>query len=180
MELKGQWGIKTSLFWVSIPCLRASARTPWKKDRSTHTREDKGVSRIKVPFLSHRFVLTNTTFIEWEILQGAESFWEANRFSATQEIPRILWNPNVHYRSHKRPPPVPILSQLDPVHTPTSHFLKIHLNILPSTPGSPKWSLSFRFRRMRNAEHKLAKLFTVKLWLYLPARLTLNIQHSDA
>ena len=25
---------------------------------------------------------------------------EANRFSASQEIRRILWDPNLHYRSH--------------------------------------------------------------------------------
>ena len=61
-------------------------------------------------------------------------------FAANQEIPRILWNPKVHHRTHKRPPPVPILSQTLPGPITPSHF-KIHLNIiLQSTSWSPQWS----------------------------------------
>ena len=52
------------------------------------------------------------------LLHGADSFWEANRVSASQEIPRILRIPKVHYRNHKCPPPVPILSNINPVHAP--------------------------------------------------------------
>ena len=61
------------------------------------------------------------------------------------EILRNLRKPKVHYHIHNNPPPVPILTQLDPVHVPPSYFLKIHFNIiLPYKPRSFKRSLSLK------------------------------------
>ena len=65
--------------------------------------------------------------------------WAANGSSANHEIPCILRKQKVYSRIHKRPPPVPILRQINPVHHPPFQIFKIHFNvILPSTPKSSK------------------------------------------
>jgi hypothetical protein len=65
--------------------------------------------------------------------------WEANSHSGSPEISRLLLNPNVHYRAHKGPELVPILSHIHPVHTLPPYFPKIRCNIIfPPTPRSSK------------------------------------------
>jgi len=71
---------------------------------------------------------------------------KANGSSASEGIPHILWYLRIHYHVHKSPQVVPVLSQINPLHTLQSNLFKIHFNIiLPSMPKSSKWYLSFRF-----------------------------------
>ena len=100
-----------------------------------------------------RSILTLSPFLSLlisSLLTEQSPSWEANRFSASQEIPAFYGN-----RIHKCPPPVPILSHIDPVHVPTPiswrsiWVLSSHLRLgLPSdsfpqvSPPKPRLNLS--------------------------------------
>jgi hypothetical protein len=46
------------------------------------------------------------------------------------KFPAFYGTPNIRYHIHKSPPPVPILSQINPFHAlPPSHYLKVHLDV---------------------------------------------------
>jgi hypothetical protein len=72
------------------------------------------------------------------LLMDLSPSWGEPKSAATQEFPRNSWNPKVHYRVHKSPPPVSILSQINPIHTIPSYLrsiliLSTHLRLgLPS------------------------------------------------
>jgi hypothetical protein len=96
----------------------------------------------------HNFCTERRWVVSYTVTNSMEQSpsWKANMSSASTEISHILWIPNVHCRIHNSPPPASIQDQIDLFHVPTSHFSKIHFNIiLPLMPGYSNWPLSLRF-----------------------------------
>jgi hypothetical protein len=71
---------------------------------------------------------------------------EARSHSASQEIPCLLWNPEVHCNVHKSSAWSLSRTQMNPVHNLPPYFFNIHFNIITSfISRSSKRSLPFRF-----------------------------------
>jgi len=51
---------------------------------------------------------------------------EANSRSVGEEILRLSWKLSVHYRFHKTLPVIPIQSYMNPLHTPSFHFVHVY------------------------------------------------------
>jgi hypothetical protein len=91
-----------------------------KGDRSSRRKP------ASVPLCSHKSHRITHSFTE--LSPSSET-----NCAATQELPSVLCNPKAHYRVHKSPPLVPILSQINLIHTIPSYLSKIRFKYCPPT-----------------------------------------------
>jgi len=94
------------------------------------------------------------------------AYWEYNSHSASQEIPRLLWNRKVYYRIHKSLPVGHILSQFDPVSTFKIYSSKINFDIILMRMASyPTWPLTLRFQTKYSPMHIIISMRITSLFL---------------
>jgi len=96
------------------------------KSSSPHCSHKERISTKKVAnkfqiIISYKSLTVRTQSVTDNAMEQSPS-WEADRFSASQETPSILWNLKFHYQIYKSPQTVPILIQINAAHASQSHF----------------------------------------------------------
>jgi hypothetical protein len=115
-----------------------SSTSWWKPDSTPHHSEvvKQGIHYYYYHYYNYYYLLTYS-------MEQSPS-WEANRFAASQEIPRIFMEPegSLLYSQVPSTCPYPEPTPTSP-HSPHFNYLNIHLNIIfSSTSGSPQWPFS--------------------------------------
>jgi hypothetical protein len=78
------------------------------------------------------------------LTHGTEPFLRSCQLCSYSRTSQHFMESEGSYRVNKSPPLVPILSQIDPIHTIASYLSKIHFNTVhPPTSCSSQWSLTF-------------------------------------
>jgi hypothetical protein len=68
----------------------------------------------------------------------------------------VAQEPKIHHCTQNSPPPVPVLRQSNPIHTPQANLPKIQSDpIFPPTPWSSQWSPSFGLSHQNLAHFSL-------------------------
>jgi hypothetical protein len=62
------------------------------------------------------------------VFQLVKALLRSNISWTGRQIPRVIWNPVVHYCAHQNLRPVHFLSQMSPIHA-SFHIHKIHFNV---------------------------------------------------
>jgi hypothetical protein len=92
---------KRSSSWTAWPWRQKHLEQSKRRIQRTRRRN---VTLQKTSILNHKAVITsNNAKITYLLTYSMEqsTSWEANRFAASEEIPRILWNTKTHCRIHK-------------------------------------------------------------------------------
>jgi hypothetical protein len=99
--------------------------------------------------------------------------WETNTWSATQEIPSVLWTLQDHYCVHNSPPMLTVLSHTNPIQS------KVRLNIIfSSTSRTSYCPLPLRFSYQSCPSHTPWLYYSNYIWRIVQVMKILIMQSS--